>query len=478
MPSLRRGFAAGVMLASAVAAGVAIPLAQGSSHPATPADVGIHKIKHVVIIMQENRSFDSYFGTFPGADGIPRKPNGTFAVCLPNPRDGGCVRPFHDRNDVNIGGPHGPKNEAADVNGGRMNGFVAQAESAPSGCINPNQPGCVDGRAGRDVMGYHTAREIPNYWSWAKSYVLQDRMFESVKSWSLPAHLAMVSGWSARCKTHDTMSCRSSLRPEQPPDFQRSTGHAVIRQPKYAWTDITYLLHQYGVSWGYYVEKGTQPDCDDDAVISCSSVPQGPHTQGIWNPLPLFDDVRNNKELNNIRPTEAFYAQAAAGTLPAVSWVIPDGANSEHPTSKISAGMNYVTRVIDTIMNGPDWSSTAIFLAWDDWGGFYDHVVPPHVDGLGYGLRVPGIVISPYARKGYIDHQTLSFDAYLKFIEDDFLYGLRLDPSYDGRPDSRPSVREDDPRLGDLTADFDFTQSPRPPDPLPMDLSTLVQKPK
>jgi Phosphoesterase family len=118
-------------------------------------------------------------------------------------------------------------------------------------------------------------------------------------------------------------------------------------------------------------------------------------------------------------------------------------------------------------MQGPDWNSTAIFLAWDDWGGFYDHVVPPHVDINGYGLRVPGIVISPYAKRGYIDHQALSFDAYVKFIEDDFLSGQRIDPQTDGRPDPRPDVRENMPQLGNLLADFDFSQQPRPPLILP-----------
>jgi phospholipase C len=120
-----------------------------------------------------------------------------------------------------------------------------------------------------------------------------------------------------------------------------------------------------------------------------------------------------------------------------------------------------VTDLINRIMRGPDWSSTAIFLAWDDWGGFYDHVVPPYVDQNGYGLRVPALIISPYARKGYVDHQTLSFDAYLKFIEDDFLGGQRLDPKSDGRPDPRPGVREDARVLGDLINDFDFAQKPR-----------------
>jgi phospholipase C len=114
-------------------------------------------------------------------------------------------------------------------------------------------------------------------------------------------------------------------------------------------------------------------------------------------------------------------------------------------------------------MRSPNWNSTAIFLAWDDWGGFYDHINPPIVDQNGYGLRVPALVISPYAKKGYIDHQTLSFDAYLKFIEDDFLGGQRLDPTTDGRPDPRPSVRENAAILGSLTRDFDFRQRPRNP---------------
>jgi phospholipase C len=136
---------------------------------------------------------------------------------------------------------------------------------------------------------------------------------------------------------------------------------------------------------------------------------------------------------------------------------------SDHPPALITRGQAYVTGVVNAIMRSPDWRSTAIFLAWDDWGGFYDHVRPPSVDAQGYGLRVPALVISPYARRGYVDHQVLSFDAYLKFIEDDFLGGRRLDPRTDGRPDPRPDVRENARVLGDLRNDFDFAQRPRPP---------------
>ena len=140
----------------------------------------------------------------------------------------------------------------------------------------------------------------------------------------------------------------------------------------------------------------------------------------------------------------------------------------------MSFGQSYVTSLINAMMRGPEWDSTAVFLAWDDWGGFYDHVVPPRVDANGYGLRVPGIVISPYAKHGYVDHQTLSFDAYVKFIEDDFLGGQRLDPRTDGRPDPRPGVRENVTVLGDLRADFDFSQRPRRPQPLPVHPQTTL----
>ena len=130
-----------------------------------------------------------------------------------------------------------------------------------------------------------------------------------------------------------------------------------------------------------------------------------------------------------------------------------------------------MTHVINAAMRGPDWNTTAIFLAWDDWGGFYDHVRPIRIDENGYGIRVPGIMISPWADRDLdVDHQTLSFDAYLKLIEDRWLDGQRLDGQNMGWRDARPTVREDAARLGDLADAFDFTQVPIPPlilDPTP-----------
>src|SRR5947209_10150295 len=202
--------------------------------------------------------------------------------------------------------------------------------------------------------------------------------------------------------------------------------------------------------------------------MTCVPVPQAVTTPEIWNPLPDFATVHQDNQLGNIQPTTNIFAAAHTGTLPAVSWVTPSGDDSEHPPANIRAGQEHVTNVINAIMRGPDWKSTAIFLAWDDWGGFYDHVAPPTVDGQGYGMRVPGIVISPYAKRGYIDHHIYSFDAYLKFIEDDFLGGQRLDPRTDGRPDPRPDVRENQPILGNLLTEFDFRVPPRPPTILPL----------
>jgi phospholipase C len=423
--------------------------------------LGIHKIKHI-IIMQENRSFDSYFGTYPGVDGIPRRKNGQFAVCVPDPATGDCVKPFHNRNDENGGGPHSAPNAVADVDGGKMDGFIAQAELGSKGCLNPNNPACSNS-ATPDVMGYHDGREIPNYWAYAKEFVLQDHMFEPNASWSLPEHLFQVSEWSAHCTQHDDpASCVNALQnPGNPPDF------GGLTPPIYAWTDLTYLLHKAGVTWGYYVMEGTEPDCADDEQVDCLPVKQNAKTPGIWNPLPFFDTVKNDGELGNVQTMENFILQAQRGTLPAVSWLAPSGDVSEHPPALVSAGQTYVTHLINAVMQGPDWNDCAIFLAWDDWGGFYDHVVPVKVDENGYGLRVPGLLISPFARRGFVDHQTLSFDAFVKFIEDDFLDSQRIDPKTDGRPDPRPDVRETAPDLGDLVKDFDFDQHPRQPLVLP-----------
>jgi phospholipase C len=421
----------------------------------------LSKLKHLVFIVQENRSFDEYFGAYPGADGINFDANGVATACLPTAPGAPCVRPYHNGADRDIGGPHDMTAATADVDGGAMDGFVpSMLADDPAALCPPGYQPCPP--VSTSVVGFHDAEEIPNYWSYADNFVLQDHMFESVASWSPPAHVALVSGWSATCSSvTDPYSCQSNLDQADWP-----------ATPTFAQTDITHLLHNAGVSWGYFVKTGLQPDCQDsEATGACAPVAQTSSTPSMWNPLPSFATVQQDGEAGNIQDTSAFQAAAVNGTLPAVSWVIPSDDVSEHPQNSIHAGQGYVTDLINKVMSGPDWDSTAVFLTWDDWGGFYDHVVPPALDENGVGLRVPGLVISPYAKQGYIDHQTLTSDSYLRLIEDRFLGGERIDPNTDGRPDPRLDVRETSPLSGDLRDDFDFAQSPRPPLLLPTDPS-------
>jgi phospholipase C len=245
----------------------------GVKASAIPAS--IHKIKHVVVIMQENRSFDSYFGTYPGADGFPTK-HGRLSVCVPNPATHRCDYPYHDPALVNVGAKHNAPAAIADIAGGKMNGFIAEAQR-------------TTGHTQADVMGYHDAREIPNYWTYARGFVLQDHMFEPDASWSLPAHLFTVSEWAASCLSGDPASC---VNDDNQGNFSENAGGSVggrlakiiyphlnqrdanvervvrrreshkPRRPSlphstdFAWTDMTYLLYRAHVSWRYYVAPG------------------------------------------------------------------------------------------------------------------------------------------------------------------------------------------------------------------------------
>ena len=173
----------------------------------------------------------------------------------------------------------------------------------------------------------------------------------------------MVSEWSAKCsQAGDPMSCINALQsPQNPPDFQ--TGKKVNLNPvnpDYAWTDLTYLLFKNNVSWKYYVQTGTQPDCADDEA-DCPPVHQDAKTPGIWNPLPFFDTVKQDGQLQNITDVTNFYKDARAGTLPAISWITPSGANSEHPPALVSDGQAWTTSLINAVMQGPDWETPSSF---------------------------------------------------------------------------------------------------------------------
>jgi phospholipase C len=441
----------------------------GVAHAAADASV---PIRHVIVIMQENRSFDHYFGTFPGADGIPAN------TCVPldpsKPRLG-CVRPFHDPLDVNAGGPHGPGNAQHDLNDGikvsKMDGFLLQQSTAKVNC-RPDAPDCAASKGGvarHDAVGYHTDEELPNYWNYARHFVLQDHLYEGVRSWSWPSHLELTSEWVATC-TDQTKASTCTTHPNA------GVPRADVQLP---WVTLFQLLDTRGVSWKYYLENGTEPDCEDDA-LTCAPQGQASGVPSIWNPAPYFAWIKSKgpKYLHDHNPrSEQFLTDVKNGTLPEVSWVVPDGPDSEHPPAGVTRGMEYVTRMVNAVMRSPYWKDTVIFITWDDWGGFYDHVPPPVVDMNdtptpveGYGLRVPGITISAYAKAGTIDHSVLSFDAYATFIEDVFMNGARLDPKALGNPDKRPDIRDALTKvklpdgsmvpIGNLMDEFDFKQAP------------------
>ncbi|HXB72439.1 MAG TPA: alkaline phosphatase family protein [Candidatus Acidoferrales bacterium] len=370
---------------------------QATPPPAAPP--GLEKIQHFVFIMQENRSFDHYFGTYPGAEGLPP------GVCVRNPAGGPCVAPSHDTQLVNQGGAHNWANALNCIDGGLMDGFIAGSTQKPG-----------------DVMGWHDYRELSNYWNYASLYVLQDRLFESITSYSLPAHLYMLAA--------------------------QSGGYIGTGQPQplsYAFAEITQLLGGGKIDWRYYVNRGKTAGAADGGVANVDS---DETTYTFWNPLPAFPAVKNDPtQFGRLTNATQFYTDAQNGKLPQVSWIIPNSDLSEHPPGSIATGMNYVTGLVNAVMNSPEWNSTAIFIAWDDWGGFYDHVVPPKVDQYGLGIRVPGLVISPYARQGYVDHKTYSFESWLKIVEERF--GVM------------PMTGRDN-TANDMTDAFDFTEQPRP----------------
>ena len=385
---------------------------------------GLTAIQHFVFIIQASRSFDHYFGAYPNVDGIVT-PSGCVGTGAPT----ACVASYHDTNLINRGGPYSAAAAAASIDNGLMDGFLAQSLAAQGAgkCATPGS-NCAPGTDPNDVMGYHDYHEIPNYWSYANLYVLQDRFFESVAAASLSSHLYMLAAQSGGY-----------------------TGAAGQAQPaSFAFPEITQFLNSGQVTWKFYAATGNVPDTQGGALTgTVAQTPQTPATFTIWNPLPAFPAVKNDStQSSRIVDVSQFAKDAAAGALPQVSWVVPEFNTSEHPQANIQTGMAYVTGLVNAVMQSSNWNTSAIFIAWDNSGGFYDHVPPPAVDQNGFGVRVPALVIGPFVRQGYVDHKTYSFDSWLRILEERF---------------SLTPMQPRDNQAIDLFDAFDFTQQPRPP---------------
>jgi phospholipase C len=396
----------------------------GSAHPSPGDPEDFHTttpIKHVVFLIKENRSFDNLFGRFPGADGAATAD------------DAGVMRPLTKGFDQRL--PHDlPHDYAAalkDYDGGKMDGF--------------NQSPAADQYAFTQMTG---PRMLPNYWHWARDFVLGDHFFASVNGPSYPNHLFTIAAQSGgahdnpNAPTHQdhgdykTWGCDAPK--SEKVEVADTEGVLHLVSPCFDFPTEADLLENKGVPWAYYAAPPIPWD-------------RAPSSGYIWSAFASIRHIRDDpmQWTEHIFPVQQVEDDIANDRLPPVTWITPQFAYSEHPEYNFCHGENWTTRVIDAIMKSPMWSSTAIFLTWDDWGGFYDHVPPEQIDKFGLGIRVPLLVISPYAKQGFIDHQHGEFSSVLRFIEDN--WGL-------------PQLTRRDRRAGNLDEDFDFTKPPRPPD--------------
>ncbi len=361
-------------------------------------------IKHFVIIMQENHSFDNYFGTYPGANGFPA---GTKMPVDPEDPNTEYIVPWHIGNSTITDISHNQATFIEQINGGKMDGFI-------SALSRRNQDGQI-------AMGYYDDRDIPYYWNLADNYVLFDNFFSSASEGSLTNHIFWITGQAP------------------PPGTDLELNEKLSSM-----TTIFDKLEEQGISWKFYVQNY-------DPTINYRTIETAGNraSQVVWVPLLYIDRFIDDPELSShIVNFDEYFTDLRAGTLPAVSYIVPSGA-SEHPPQHPRAGQRFVKNIIQELMRSSSWSSSAFLLTYDDWGGWYDHVLPPQVDKDGYGPRVPAIMVSPYAKKGFIDGTQLDFTSILKFIGVN--WGIL-------------PLATRDANANDLTSAFDFTQPPRQAD--------------
>jgi len=373
------------------------------------------------VIVQENRSFDNLFRGYPGADSASS-----------GRTSGGATVTLVPRSLVTTWDPgHSHLDFLTESDGGRLDGFNLD-DYAPA---TPPPPADF-------AYSYVPRSQTVPYWQLAQRYVLADRMFESNTGPSYPAHQYLIAGQSALADEnptlpkHGTPQSLSGWGCDNPP----STRVAVIAPggdapgffPCVEYQTLGDEMDARQVSWAYYAPR-----------IAAAS---GGY---IWS---AYDAIRHIREGPDWRtrvrsPQTAILTDIAAGMLPAVSWVAPDAHASDHARLTDGSGPAWVASIVDAIGASRYWKDTAILIVWDDWGGWYDHVAPPSVDPMGLGFRVPMIVVSPFARHGYVSHATHEFGSILHFVEATF---------------SLPSLGTRDAISDDLSDCFDFTQTPAP----------------
>lgn len=369
-------------------------------------------IQHIVFIMKENHTFDSLFGSFPGANGATTgqvKVNGVARTITLNPPQNvasefchqwGCARTDYDKGAMDT------------FNLGDNTGRCA---ASPYACY----------QQGNQAL-------IPNYWSLAQHYVLGDNAWSSIRSGSFPNHLYMMAGASGPDIPHSVLTISGN---DWGCDAVSTTRARLFNGTKvfpcFTFPTLADSMQAAGVSWRYYA-------------------PHAGEGGYIWNTGDAFSDIRNTPlwASNDLEWTQ-FATDAAQGKLPSFSWLTPPYSQSEHNGTSVCAGENWTVQQINAVMAGPDWASTVIVLAWDDFGGLYDHVAPQYIDQLGYGFRVPLMIISPFTTP-HITHNQYEFASVLKLAESAF---------------NLPSLGQRDVSAGDLMQDIDLTQQ-NPPLPL------------
>lgn len=424
------GFSAAAMLAllatSACShaggiAGSPLPPGPAVTHEASSSAY----IKHVIIMVQENRSFDNFFAKFPGADGASggymKTPSGDVYVKLQK-----STLQFDS-----LGHEHFSFEKEFDK--GKMDGFNLVERALKHGVKIP---------AGKYAYRYVVPGDIQPYWTIAKTYVLGDHMFMTQSSSSFTAHQDLIAGGTPVGNGTNVIDfpLPSVWGCNGPPGTVTSvitaTGKVLQNRgpfPCFSYPTLRDLLDAKGLSWLYFTNT----------------------TLGsVWNAFDAIRAVRYGPEwkTNIVIPQTQIYNTISNGQLPAVAWVIPDYLDSDHPGQHSDSGPSWIASVVNAVGESQYWQSTAIVVVWDDWGGEYDNAPPPQLDGQGLGMRVPMLLVSAYARQtspsqpGYISHTQYEFGSILRFIEDNWNLGR---------------IGTTDGRAKSLIDCFDFTQPPR-----------------